>query len=321
LGRALTHRFYFNSKTKNCEAFNYGGVGGNENNFKTIEECNAKCKVSSQVETTTVVTAPSTEKRALPEKCSQPAASGMCLAYFERFYFDTTTNECTDFVYGGCQGNENNFYSKIECEQQCQPEKVCSLPAVEGDCYARLTNYFFNSETNKCETFTYHGCNGNANNFVTEQECQQVCQPEALTAQSKPTENESITIVVEETTSICSLPAVEGDCYARLTNYFFNSETKKCETFIYHGCNGNANNFESEEECQQKCQPEALATQTVQTTEAPFNVNDCQLDPVTGFGRAYMEHFFYNSTSGNCEIFVYGGMGGINFKNYNQIKL
>lgn len=38
---ASKKRFYFNGET--CEAFTYGGCGGNRNNFKTKEECIKKC--------------------------------------------------------------------------------------------------------------------------------------------------------------------------------------------------------------------------------------------------------------------------------------
>ncbi len=32
-------RFFFNAKTGNCEQFQYGGCGGNDNRFGSIEEC------------------------------------------------------------------------------------------------------------------------------------------------------------------------------------------------------------------------------------------------------------------------------------------
>lgn len=44
----------------------------------------------------------------------------------------------------------------------------------------------------------------------------------------------------------------------------------------------------------------------------------CTLEPVSGFCKAYMPRYFYNSTSGNCERFIYGGCGGNDnrFSNY-----
>ncbi|ODM94254.1 Kunitz-type serine protease inhibitor kalicludine-1 [Orchesella cincta] len=41
--RAMHARFYYNSETKKCEKFNYGGCKKNQNNFKTMEECEKAC--------------------------------------------------------------------------------------------------------------------------------------------------------------------------------------------------------------------------------------------------------------------------------------
>ena len=53
---------------------------------------------------------------------------------------------------------------------------VCSQPKVVGRCRAAFPRYWFNSQTNRCERFTYGGCGGNENNFKTSQECQRRCQ-------------------------------------------------------------------------------------------------------------------------------------------------
>ncbi len=41
--RGYIERFYFNSMTKSCEKFIYGGCGGNENNFDSREVCIKEC--------------------------------------------------------------------------------------------------------------------------------------------------------------------------------------------------------------------------------------------------------------------------------------
>ncbi|XP_031572467.1 U-actitoxin-Avd3n-like [Actinia tenebrosa] len=41
--RARFHRFYYDSKTRRCEGFIYGGCGGNANNFSTMKECLETC--------------------------------------------------------------------------------------------------------------------------------------------------------------------------------------------------------------------------------------------------------------------------------------
>ena len=37
------HRFAFNKDTSRCERFMYGGCGGNENNFPSVDECLSTC--------------------------------------------------------------------------------------------------------------------------------------------------------------------------------------------------------------------------------------------------------------------------------------
>ena len=43
LCKALIPRFYFDSRIGRCQTFNYGGCGGNMNNFKDKKSCEEKC--------------------------------------------------------------------------------------------------------------------------------------------------------------------------------------------------------------------------------------------------------------------------------------
>ncbi|CAL1274735.1 unnamed protein product [Larinioides sclopetarius] len=52
---------------------------------------------------------------------------------------------------------------------------------------------------------------------------------------------------------VCFLEQIVGGCRNRVPRYFFNKRTGHCERFGYSGCMGNENNFETLEECQQKC--------------------------------------------------------------------
>lgn len=46
--KAIKDRFFFNVDTGSCELFEYGGCGGNANNFETLEACEETCVVSGE---------------------------------------------------------------------------------------------------------------------------------------------------------------------------------------------------------------------------------------------------------------------------------
>ena len=54
--------------------------------------------------------------------CKLPKKVGICKALIPKFFFNVSTGECEEFMYGGCGGNENNFDSLEECQTTCQTE-------------------------------------------------------------------------------------------------------------------------------------------------------------------------------------------------------
>ncbi|CAJ0581508.1 unnamed protein product, partial [Mesorhabditis spiculigera] len=54
---------------------------------------------------------------------------------------------------------------------------------------------------------------------------------------------------------ICAQPKEEGQCKGAFPRYWFNSEEKRCDRFIYSGCKGNENQFSTEIECLKACIP------------------------------------------------------------------
>ena len=61
----------------------------------------------------------------------------------------------------------------------------------------------------------------------------------------------------------CFLPADPGPCKGRKLRYYYSNDpnVKDCVAFMYGGCRGNGNNFESAEECVSKCRdPVSLRT-------------------------------------------------------------
>lgn len=53
--------------------------------------------------------------------------------------------------------------------------QICSLPMEKGRCRASMRRFFFNSTSRQCEEFRFGGCEGNANRFDTEKECNDFC--------------------------------------------------------------------------------------------------------------------------------------------------
>lgn len=51
--KAIKDRFFFNVDNGRCELFEYGGCGGNANNFETLEECEETCVVSGKSDNST----------------------------------------------------------------------------------------------------------------------------------------------------------------------------------------------------------------------------------------------------------------------------
>jgi len=65
---------------------------------------------------------------------------------------------------------------------------ICTEPAVDGwsspdpgSCEALIERWYYNSTDQYCHTFTFGGCDGNANNYVTELKCRQACNAKDTT--------------------------------------------------------------------------------------------------------------------------------------------
>ncbi|XDB56807.1 hypothetical protein ABFV05_010423 [Capra hircus] len=57
--------------------------------------------------------------------------------------------------------------------------------------------------------------------------------------------------------AFCMEPKFVGVCNGSMTRYFYNAQTGHCEIFVYGGCGGNENNFQTLEECMKTCFPKA----------------------------------------------------------------
>jgi len=67
-------------------------------------------------------------------------------------------------------------------------EDVCQLARNEGEyCTGWEQRWFYDVEHLVCRIFWYGGCKGNANRFMTEQECNDVCVTSSPRQTRRPT--------------------------------------------------------------------------------------------------------------------------------------
>lgn len=120
---------------------------------------------------------------------------------------------------------------------RCPPEECVRPPDSQEDCASEMerVSWYYEPNTNNCFSFTH--CQGNNQPprrvFHTYEACMHCCGPEL----SGP----------------CGLPSLQGPCKAYEPRWAYSSTLHQCQSFIYGGCEGNNNNFESKEACEEMC--------------------------------------------------------------------
>ncbi|EFX79782.1 hypothetical protein DAPPUDRAFT_304363 [Daphnia pulex] len=189
--RAHIPSFYFDSVSGECKSFVYTGCKGNANNFPSMEDCRKTCKVRQIVAATLPATIKDSAKT-VSDICSLPPDNSKttgraCMAFVPSWTFNSTSNKCESYVYGGCGKTANLFRTEEACQSTCgstaktvihasvRNQESCLLPVAKGPCFGFMKRYGFNKEKNRCELFTYGGCQGNFNNYVTADQCFDAC--------------------------------------------------------------------------------------------------------------------------------------------------
>ncbi|XP_076856202.1 WAP, Kazal, immunoglobulin, Kunitz and NTR domain-containing protein 2 [Brachyhypopomus gauderio] len=113
------------------------------------------------------------------------------------------------------------------------PAEDCLKVPDSSSCGAEKLSWYYDSKRNSCFTFTYGECNRNQNHFDTYELCMLSCQSELAPP--------------------CGLPSLQGPCKAYEPRWSYSVTLRQCHPFIFGGCGGNENNFESREACEDSC--------------------------------------------------------------------
>lgn len=384
-GTAPSTRFFYDPSSGKCSPFTYLGAAGNYNNFLSRIDCelycarlqcdrgnplrigdvtqacqsNSDCPSSHECKVDQAVCCPR-----MQTICTQPLRVGNCDRSVRRYWYSASTRECQSFEFTGCQGNDNNFETLVDCQTFCRnaaPEPrclqgqaykdstskfvSCSANRAASSCPANYECYhdgsmfgccptkaftcslasspgktcgsgvsfkfYYNSQTQECESFEYLGCDGNSNNFANRQECDAFCGVGGCANGGTPLRDSSSVIQTcseksggcpsthechavslgPDTVShrccptkayICALPPQQGSSLcsggvSSVTRYYFNIVTKKCSPFAFNGCDGNPNNFASLTQCNNFCTSSACKAGDVvylnPNTQAPVSCN------------------------------------------------
>ncbi|KHN74923.1 Uncharacterized protein ZC84.1 [Toxocara canis] len=141
-----TTRFYYNTTTQKCEAFEFYGCSANNNNFADKLHCERFCIDNNANDCDGV--APLSDPNNHVQECdiSMPCPSG---------YICNNRKRCCP-----------------------TPQFACSMPMNTGNACSQgiqRTAWYYDSTRHRCVQFTYLGCGGTANRFADQATCISMC--------------------------------------------------------------------------------------------------------------------------------------------------
>ena len=158
--------------------------------------------------------------------CLFPLNYGGCNIFKTfRYYYNKNTKQCQKFLYGGCNGNENNFINQQKCISKCgngdsrYPLKTTTLPPD-----ANITN-------------------------------------DCLWPRNEGEFSEEYLTFLKSFLQICHTCVNINSCVPdlKLSRWYFDARHQLCRRMSYSGCGGNPNNFPKLSTCLNACRgPEII---------------------------------------------------------------
>lgn len=142
----------------------------------------------------------------------------------------------------------------------------CLLPQDGGKAriLKRASLWYFDSAANNCFMFTYKGSEGNANRFITFEECMSACFTEEAEENFVPDSARTLKSDVanyfaDSKEEFCNEQPPEGLCSFNevVPKFFFSSSTGRCHLYFSSGCTQctkpQCNSFDTKENCKKTC--------------------------------------------------------------------
>ncbi|EYC29049.1 hypothetical protein Y032_0007g3561 [Ancylostoma ceylanicum] len=217
--------------------------------------------------------------------------AGECRAYETAYYYDYFNGVCKEFVYGGCGGNANRFETADDCATRCarrqQGRRELSRSFYDDDdLQPVVTNNDNDQEAGddkQEETFDDDINDDVLRGIDYDEKKVLAIQRGSLSPYTLP--------------ELCGLPEEHGSCYDDILRWRFDPEKKSCTSFMYGGCDMNANHFTSEEDCERACG-------SWRSTAV------CSLPPEIGNCEASVSKWYYDKAKRTCTIMYWTGCGG-----------
>lgn len=221
--------------------------------------------------------------------CAEPKKSGPCKAAVPRWYFNSETGMCEQFTWGGCQPNKNNFKEEIECKKACSD--IHDMAGIyEPHCHRE-------HDDKRHGGYQYKQCHDNlcwcvssdgkpVQGTLTKGKLE--CDENGRIA----SESDKVAVCADKSVpAICARSCHEAKCEA--------AGFKIC---VADPCNNCKVTFYTMNHKEVQCKTEGI--------DQPKPVDVCEQPMLVGRCRARIPKWAFNSKSGKCEQFFYGGCQG-----------
>ena len=141
------------------------------------------------------------------------------------------------------KGHEESANQRTSLDERCRLKAPTNI-GNERECrMATDDDYYYDESTQRCNNYPWSECmpRGRGQGFTSRNECERTC---AIHHSVQSRSNYA---------DPCMQPKEKGTCRASFKRFHFNVDSGMCEEFLYGGCAGNANNFETKRDCEVMC--------------------------------------------------------------------